>query len=164
LNSLQIFTDELREHNLSNKYGLQHGQGYAIQYLLESFFLSQVLTDSQHLGSVLKKSLRLILPAKVADTMGTYFSSNTPVPSTATISRMRGRVDTTWMLVWRDRFQEWLDDGLVVYLGTDSSPQAGRDYQIIMLDIIPKIWLPGMHVEITWLHRRPWVFIYNRIK
>ena len=164
LNSLQIFTDEMREHSLSNKYGFQRGQGYAIQYLLESFFLSQLLTDSKHLGSVLQKSLRLVLPAKVADKMGSYISSTAVIPSQSTISRMRARVDTTWMFVWRDRFQEWLGDGLVVYLGTDSSPQAGRDYQIIMLDIIQKIAMPSMHVDITWLHRRPWVFTYDRMQ
>ena len=154
LSSLQHFTDEMREHNLGNKYGMLNGKGYAIWYLLETFFLSQMIGNSQRLGSVLQKSVRLVLPAACTDTLNPDFMSGRMVPSSATISKLRGTVDATWMLVWRDRLKEWLRHGVTIFSGTDSSPQGGRDYQILMLDITQKPAMPDLHVHINQLFLR----------
>ena len=48
----------------------------------------------------------------------------------------------------------FLEGGAVVYLSTDSSPQGGRDYQIVVLDVVSKSDLAELHTSVQ---RLEWV-------
>jgi hypothetical protein len=135
--------------------GKSRSRAYSIFYLLRCFVLSQTLASAHSLRTALFNSVRLLVPgAAVADVLETAIGSDSSaIPSPATISRLRGRIDVAWMMSWRHRIQDWLDSpqGLLVYLGTDSSPQGGRDYQIAVMDFIKRCDLPALHSKAVML-------------
>ena len=124
-------------------------QAYGFIYLIRCFLLSQSLRSASQLKVALYNATVIVMPKQAASIMQAALDNdNSTVPSPSTISRARGRLDVAWMLVWRDRLKSWLSDGLVVYLGTDSSPQGGRDYQIVVLDFMLRKSLPEIHTHL----------------
>eukprot|EP00972_Heterocapsa_arctica_P111591 16426936-Heterocapsa_arctica.AAC.1 len=139
-------------------HGKVRSQAFSILYLIRCFLLCQSLTSAAALKTAMCHAARLVMPSKAADIMeGALDNDNSTAPSPATVSRLRGRIDVSWMLIWRDRIQTWLDSngGLAVYPGTDSSPQGGRDYQILVLDFIPRAAMPELHAHTVAFDARP---------
>ena len=123
---------------------------------MHCFFACGYLTSDLRKGSVWV--LRACLPPDIAEhTVKLLTAEDTPlrIPSPATLSRLRGRMDVAWMLVWRQELAQMLaDSGLVMYPMVDSSPQAGRDYEMLVLSILRAAGLPRVHADIVALEQR----------
>ena len=128
---------------------LIHGsrRHFSVSHLLRCFFLCRHLSNSDSFRAVVINALKICLPAQITTPFIKMWEElcELPVPSSATMSRFRGRLDVTWMLIWRDRFHVALQTGLIAYVGIDSSPQAGRDYMVVITDVvasseIPMLW------------------------
>ena len=130
-------------------------RSYDIYYLIRCFLLCDSLRSPHLLKRALYDASSLLLPKGAAKAVQ-YALDNDELrlPASSTISRLRGRVDVAWMMVWRERIAKWLQDGLVIFPGTDSSPQGGRDYQVLVLDIACRANLPEIHVISERLHTR----------
>ena len=62
---------------------------------------------------------------------------------------MRGRIDTAWMLTIRGLFQQMSEaGGFVLYPMVDSSSQGGRDYEMMVLNIVREQDLQLLHYKI----------------
>ena len=144
------YTHELRGLIEFHRYGKRvQNQAFGLVYLIKCFLLSQSLRSASLLKTALHSAAAILLPKQASQIMQAALDTNSnSVPSASTISKARGRIDVSWMLLWRERIKAFLDEGAVVYLGTDSSPQGGRDYQIVVLDIVKKVDLAALHVSV----------------
>ena len=145
------YMNELRGMLDFHRHGKRSkNQAFGLTYLIKCFLLSQSLRSASQLKTALHSAAGIILPKQASQIMQAALDTNSnSVPSAAAISKARGRIDVSWMLVWRDRFKEMFDGaGAVIYLGTDSSPQGGRDYQIVVLDIVKKQDLAELHTAV----------------
>jgi hypothetical protein len=151
------FVDELRGFLATQAAGKTRSRAYNVTYLVRCFFLCDALSNAGDLKEVLYNAARVLLPLKAATVLQKSLDSRqAPIPSASTISRLRGRVDIAWAMIWRRRVGEWLQQpvGPVVYPATDASPQGGRDYQILVLDIIGGSDLAELHRDAVRLERR----------
>ena len=82
------------------------------------------------------------------------------LPSIATISRARGRLDVSHMLETRKMMWRILhlqnDDvpGMFLYIIPDKSPQGGREYEMVVVDYVKNRLLPYVPVAIATLEQR----------
>ena len=77
------------------------------------------------------------------------------LPSKASLSRMRGRVDVAWMLKFRSLLQYMMDNGgVTIYPMVDPSPQGGRDYEMVVMSVIASRDLVQLHVYVKELESR----------
>ena len=149
------FIDELRDHLNLHTTGKGRTTAYKISYLTRCFFPCDTLPNAASLKKALYWASRVILPPTAAYVIQRSLDAErSAVPSPSTISRLRGRIDVAWMMVWRKRLKEWLAHGLVVYPGTDSSPQGGRDYHKLLLDVIPRSAMADLQLRIQKLEAR----------
>jgi len=150
--------DEMRGHLTLFASGKSRSRAYDVSYLTRCFFLCDALSNAAALKDVLINAARVLLPLKAAEILQRSLDGDerAPVPSASTISRLRGRIDMAWAMVWRSRIREWLCQGVdpVVYPGTDSSPQGGRDYQILVLDFVAGNDLASLHCDVVALEQR----------
>lgn len=144
--AFQGFIDELRGYLHTNGSLKSRSKAYDLLYLMRCFFLCDVLSSAANLKRALHAASRVLLPPRAASIIQASLDvKGAAVPSPSTISRLRGRIDVAWMLVWRARISEWLKQGLIIYPSTDGSPQGGRDFQILVLDFVPRQDLPQLH-------------------
>ena len=120
---------------------LYSGQGFEATTLIHAFLLCDVLKQDESLKQVCINAARLLLPRPMAEVVAGWVEEpdGITLPSKSVISRLRGRMDVCFMVVLRRRLGEMMSSGgVVVYPGIDSSPQAGRDYQMVVLDIVQR--------------------------
>ena len=127
-------------------------QRYNIASLLRFFFISGLLRNDTDLREVIELCISVALPKDVADSALAFLrgltGSDFRVPSAATISRTRFRVDTAWMILFREQLQKMLNDGGVrLYVQTDATAQAGRQYQITLINIVRAGELDQLHKD-----------------
>ena len=92
-------------------------------------------------------------------TSGMITNRTIPLPSQSTLSRLRGRIDVAYMLVTRILIKTWLEGrGLVMYPVVDSSPQGGRDYELMVLYFTRRAVLARLHHRIRDLESRWYCF------
>ena len=124
---------------------LRPGQASDIATLIHAFMLAACLKQDSRLKKVCHDAAHLLLPPHVAQEIISLMEAGVQMPSASVISRLRGRIDVCWMLVFRDRLHDMLQTGgVLVYPATDASPQAGRDYQMVVLNIIRRSVLPEL--------------------
>lgn len=144
------FVDELRGQLVGHGQLKSRSKAYDAFYLIKCFLLCDVLSSASHLKKALYHASRILLPPRAASIVQEALDKpNAAVPSPSTISRLRGRIDVVWMMIWSARSTKWLQTGVVIYGATDSSPQGGRDYQILVMDYLPRDVLPQLHVTLT---------------
>ena len=82
--------------------------------------------------------------------------NNTRVPSSATICRTRARVDAAYMLHVRAMIDEYVHDhvGAAIYAMADKSPQGGREYEQVVLDIVKRCMLGKLQCLIQEMESR----------
>ena len=124
-------------------------EAYGVYYLINCFLLCDMLKSDADLRATLQLACKIVLPKHVCDAVLKLFQEeDRPVPSKSTISRLRLRVDVSFMLMTRDWLRAQLQlGGVVVHAMVDSSPQGGHDYELLSLSITPKSKLRSLHVD-----------------
>ena len=136
ITSLQVCCDEAdhREDMSTNRICRQ----YPALYLLRCFMLSQSLKNDKELRLVCEQALAIVCPRGHASQYLQQVLADQSLPSASTISRTRARIDTTWMIVFRQTMARMIAAGGVsIFIAWDASPQGGRDYQMAVLDVAP---------------------------
>ena len=125
---------------------------YNVSTLLNFFFLSGFLHRDRDLREALEWCIKLVLPQDQATAALKLLHGDGPhklnVPSASTISRARFKVDVAYMLVFRDRLKAFLQQGGVkIIVQTDATFQAGKQYQITILNMIKTMDLDIIHKD-----------------
>ena len=90
---------------------------------------------------------------------GAIRAGTLPTPSQPTISRLRGRIDCSFMLTTRAIIETWMNmGGFVCYPVVDSSEQGGRDYELMVLYMVQRVALARLHHMICFLDARRFCF------
>ena len=110
------------------------------------------------LRMALKHACAVILPPDAKqealdfiDGVDNGISDRMRIPSTATLSRCRARLDVAWTLLFRN----WLSghlrakggSGVSLYIQTDATWQARQEYQVTLLNIVHKDCLLDLHKD-----------------
>ena len=120
---------------------------YSVSSLLNYFILSGFLHRDADLREALESCCKLVLPADQANAALSLLHGDghykLNVPSASTISRARFKVDVAWMLVVRDQLKACLlNGGVKLFVQTDATFQAGKQYQITILNIVKNMDIP----------------------
>ena len=131
---------------------------HAALQLIHDFFLCQELQNDAKLRVACQWALRLTLPASLADEyVGKLCQTNSEVhlPSASTISRARGRIDASYVLVFRNKvMKELINEGFVAYLTWDASPQGGKELEMFVWNFVKETFLQQLQSDISWLEMR----------
>ena len=104
------------------------GARYTSAFAIQCLMCSSYLCNAADLPDVVALSVRLSFPKDTAEHL-LQLVQDLPLPSPATLSRWRLRLDCAFMLVQRRRYQSLLEQGsLYIYALCDASPQAGREW------------------------------------
>ena len=82
------------------------------------------------------------------------------LPSAATISRIRARIDVAYMLSMRGQLRKSLhcadcaESGITLNITADKSPQGGREYEMIVVDYVKNKFLPFVQLAAQALEQR----------
>ena len=139
---------------------------YNVYYLLHCFLLCDLLKADSSLAEAVRQACHIALPKHVKDVVLQLLDDGQrPVPSPATVSRLRLKVDVAWMLLQRRDFQQALSDGsgMVAHCMVDSSPQGGHDYELLHVTLVGKGVLAELHVEICKLERMKRLSMAERV-
>ena len=114
---------------------------YHVGSLLQYFFLAGFLRNDSVIRPVLELAVQSALPPDVSASALKFIRGDEGpglrIPSASTISRIRFKVDVAWMLLFREQLKGMLDSGGVsIFAQTDATAQAGRQYQMIILNIV----------------------------
>ena len=103
--------------------------------ILNFFMFAQSLKNTAHIRKALQHAARCLLPGPQAEELITHIEDGKSLaaPHAAIISRRRLLVDIAWMLEQRRVMRACLDQGCVVFIGADASPQGGRNYEMVSL-------------------------------
>jgi hypothetical protein len=111
-------------------------QPFKVQFLVECVLLSGLLHVDGSLKQALQGAVRLCLPPHVANVVSqTLDNGSLQIPSGSTISRRRLMVDVAYMM-HRRALNDKFGRGAVRYIMVDSSPQGGRDYELVVVTSI----------------------------
>ena len=121
--------------------GLSSRCKHSVLKLLDFFFLAQYLHNDGDLRHVLLLAASACMLPSEAEQVKRRLerpdsASTMRVPSAATISRARGRIDAAYMLLYREFLEHRLDRGDRVYVQCDATWQAHREYQICLLNLL----------------------------
>ena len=83
-------------------------------------------------------------------------AGTTRVPSQATISRVRARVDVAYMMHFRVTVDDMFDNhgGAAIYATADKSPQGGREYEQVVLFVVKRCVLEVLQCLIQKMESR----------
>ena len=122
---------------------------YDIYTLLECFFCADLLGNDSNLVEVLQHACKIVLPREQANMLldSIQHGSARFAPDASQLSRMRLRIDVAFMFCMRQHYTEWLlhGRGVVLYPVVDASPQGGKDYEMVVLNIVEKRHLTELH-------------------
>ena len=118
-------------------------KAFNISFLINCFWASGLMKSDSNMMELLGHCVRICLPVRLANFCHKLLSGDEVeerkllLPSASTMSRVRGRLDVAFMLL----FQDWLYEALLytslhLLVQVDASPQGGRDYEVIVLNII----------------------------
>ena len=124
---------------------------HAPLFLLNMFCVCKQLKSDSALYKALLFATRAALPPHlVASQLRVLERLSLPGPSL--MSRLRLKLDCAYMMHMRQQWADWLHDGCVIYVGSDASPQGGRNYEMVVLRIVLQKFLPDMHCHIVFLN------------
>lgn len=173
LNEMHVIAASLRRHSAAMQaaYGsevavLRAGQNtYNVSYLLHCFLLGDLLKADASLEDAVRHSCHIVLPTHIKDVvLGMLDDKKRPLPSPATISRLRLKVDVAWMMTVRKKIADMMREGIVVNCMADSSPQGGHDYELVHLTVLHRPDLAQLHVDILALERRATLDLEERLE
>ena len=154
----QAYADRLSEFEATRLTVQAYNKKYSIVTLIHTFLACGYLKSDGQIRDACQWMLRACLPKDIAEHMVKHLISEEDrlrLPSKSTMSRLRGRVDVAWMLTFRSILHNMiLDGGVVMYPMVDSSPQAGRDYEMLVVNIVAAKFLAELHVDIGKLEQR----------
>lgn len=141
MHRLHLWNQEQREHDV-DRVG-NHRKCYHVRVLLETVLLCEHLKSDANLPSVILSVCRLVLPPQAAEHIQALINNTNEqrrlhTPSAATVSRARARVEAAYMFVCRNTLFA-RPDCLRICIMVDSSPQGGRDYELLMMTIVAKV-------------------------
>ena len=158
VSGLQAHADRITEFEKTRLVMEAFNQKYSVVTLIHSFVACGYLKNDGRFRDACRWMLCACLPKDIAEHMvGLLISDKQQLrlPSPATLSRLRGRMDTAWMLTFQLILQDMmLDGGVVIYPMIDSSPQAGRDYEMVVLNVVASKLLAELHYDIVKLEQR----------
>ncbi|CAJ1459940.1 unnamed protein product [Effrenium voratum] len=139
----QAFTN--RASRPSQAQGDVGGWSYKLSRLLEALLAARLLKSADSLPDVLVRSVNFLMGAGSAEEIHRSIAQDAlKVPSGATLSRARLRLDVALMLERQALFAR-MQQQLFVNLSADSSPQGGTDFQLTLEDLVERSRLrPGM--------------------
>ena len=161
LQTAHVIASSLQKHIFETNSAYRIGdapragnEAYNIHYLINCFFLGDILKSDEKLQRTLELACRIALLSHVCEVVLKLFKDgDRPVPSKSTISRLRLKLVVSAMLLTRHWLQTLLQNraapGVVTHAMADSSPQDGHDYELVSLCVIPRQNLASLHVEIT---------------
>ena len=160
ISSLQMLVDDIEQFDIDCgiEGTLMNNEKYPIMKLLEAFHACGVLKNDTKFKAAAAAALRAALPKQISGPfLRRLLHQDNRMPSATTISRLRGRVDVALMILTRKLLQSTIDTGdggFVLYPMVDSSPQGGRDYEMVCLQIVFRVHLARLHEDIRQLERR----------
>ena len=99
--------------------------------------------------------MQIICPRGLAEQWTREVQADMSIPSPTTMSRVRARVDASWMIIFRQLMaRKFAAGGVAMYVVWDASPHGGRDYQMGVADIVSVKDLAQMHCDIQKLELR----------
>ena len=136
---------------------LQKFRKYAAVRLVEFFWISGFLQNDRDLKSALRHACGILLPPGAKEETLQFIDgvsesgSYLRIPSAATLSRCRARLDVSWMLL----FRKWLTShlqhqggaGVSLYVQTDATWQAKQEYQVTVVNVVQKSHLLENHKD-----------------
>ena len=146
LSAAQGLQHDLFSENIFKQESLLASQArtYSALRLLNYFWVSGVLQSDKNLRSVLKLACTASLHENLAKEVVRFIDGDDHhcmrVPSTGTISRVRGRLDVAWMLLMREFLSSRMclsgGAGLRLFMQTDATWQAKQEYQVTLFSFI----------------------------
>lgn len=138
---------------------VSRGQRFSAVTLIYALIQANCLKKDSDLRKVCMTSLELLLPREMVSAIGSWIDdpegSGIAIPSAPVISRLRGRVDACLMITYRNCLHDMLQQGgVVLYPAIDSSPQAGRDYEVVVLNILRRSTVPELYQDVVALENR----------
>ena len=126
----------------------RHSHRYNVTALLQYFFISGFLRSDSDLCEVIEWCCQVALPKDVSECALAFIrgaeGSTFRVPSAATLSRARFKV-VAWMLIFRKHLESLGELKIVVQ--TDATAQAGRQYQITIVNFVQVSDLQMLHKD-----------------
>ena len=112
---------------------LQPRAGRPTSYI-QQVLLADALRNDAMLQPVLAMCAQVLLPTTMAEDVIQRLQDK-KILSKAELSRSRFIIDATYMILWRDLHRGAMraSRGCTWYMMTDSSPQFGRDYQVLLV-------------------------------
>ena len=137
---------------------------YNVFYLLHCCLLCNLLRADKSLEEAVKHACRVVLPHHIqVVVLDMVDNKRRRMPSAATVSRLRLKVDVAWMLLSRRKLEAMMASGIVANCMVDSSPQGGHDYELMHLTVHCKTDLSQMHVDMLALERRAQLSVHDRM-
>ena len=117
---------------------------YKAVFVVQTLLCCGVLQSDSSLKEAMERCLLLVLPPVIAEPVKALIREDF-LPSKSSISRWRLLLDVAFMQYQREKvLDSHRDGGCVRYLMTDSSPQGGRDYQMLIMASIKTTLLPRL--------------------
>ena len=107
---------------------------YDAASLVKALLVAMMLRNKSQLGTVIVQALSILMP-DLTDVEANSMLANRRVPSHSTISKRQLQLDGALCLFWKRRF---VREEYVMFLWADSSPQAGHDFLLSIVQLIPK--------------------------
>ena len=116
--------------------------------------------NDKNLRETLKRACLVSMPTEAAKHAVAFIDGTEHdrmgVPSIATLSRVRARLDTAWMLYFREHVlmpKLMVSDGsgVRVFVQTDAAWQARQEYQVTILNVVACADLLPLHKD-CWAH------------
>eukprot|EP00435_Cladocopium_sp_Y103_P070143 s111_g34.t1 len=135
---------------------LQKSRKYSAIRLLDYFWVSGALMNDRDLRDTLKQACLVSMPTQAAKHAVAFIDGTEHdrmrVPSQATLSRVRARLDTAWMLYFRKHMlmpKLMVSDGagVRVFVQTDATWQARQEYQVTVLNLVDCGDLLALHKD-----------------
>ena len=135
---------------------LGRARKYGAGRLVEFFWVAGLLQNDRELKAALRNACNVGLPQGAKEDSiefidGTSEGASMRIPSAATLSRCRLRIDVSWTLLFRkwvcSHLRQHGGAGVAVYVQTDATWQAKQEYQVTVLNIVKTDDLLQLHKD-----------------
>lgn len=117
--------------------------------------------NDSNLRETLKLACLVSMPKQAAQHAASFIDGHDHdrmrVPSAATMSRVRARLDTAWMLYFRDyivkqKLVTFGGAGVRLFVQTDATWQARQEYQVTVLNMVDCADCFQLHKDCVMMH------------
>ena len=116
---------------------------YKASFLIQTLIMRAMLANDAALREVIAMACKMVLPATIQGQVLSVIENphDFPLPHQSTVSRWRVCLDAAFMMYCR---QHYPPSGFIRYAMVDSSPQGGRDYELIVVCHVVQEQLPQL--------------------